>query len=124
MDNKFNINKIKRTKLIATIGPASDSKEVLRSLFDAGMTTLRLNFSHGDHEEQLGRIEKAKEIQKEVGKPLSIMLDTKGPEIRVGKMKDGKQKISSGQKITVYSMPDDFKNKVTGQGEISVSYDM
>lgn len=117
-------NKIKRTKIISTIGPASETKEVLTKLFNAGMTTIRLNFSHGDHAEQGARIKVAREIQKETGKPLSVLLDTKGPEIRVGKIKSGKQLIKANEKITIYSKPSDYENKETTNGEITVSYDM
>ncbi len=122
---KFDIeNKIKRTKIIATIGPASDSKEKLTELFKVGMTTIRLNFSHGDYKEQGDRIVLAKEIAKEQGKPLSVLLDTKGPEIRVGEIKSGSQKISAGQKVTVYSLPSDYEKKICTNGELTVSYDM
>lgn len=117
-------NKMKRTKIITTIGPATDSAEAIEKLFNLGMTTIRLNFSHGDHEEQGRRIVFAKQIREKLGKPISIMLDTKGPEIRVGKMKDGKQKISSGQKVVVYTTSDQFSNKECGEGELTVSYDM
>ena len=114
----------KRTKIITTIGPASESKEVMTKLFENGMTTIRLNFSHGDHKEQGDRIVTARAIAKEKGLPISVLLDTKGPEIRVGKMKDGKQAIVANQEITIYTDADSYANKEAGQGEMTVAYDM
>ena len=118
------INIKKRTKIITTIGPATDSKEMIEELLNAGMTTIRLNFSHGDHEEQGARIVYAKEIREEQNIPLSILLDTKGPEIRVGKFKGGKQSVVKGQKITIFTDIDSYNKKICGQGEITVAYDM
>lgn len=118
------MNITKRSKLIATIGPASETKKTLKELFESGMTTIRLNFSHGDHEEQGARIVFAKEIRKESGIPLSILLDTKGPEIRVGKFQGGKQQVSQGQEIIIYTDNESYQNKESGQGEMTVAYDM
>ncbi|GFR77294.1 pyruvate kinase [Elysia marginata] len=88
------------------------------------MTTIRLNFSHGDHNEQGARIKTAREISKEKNLPISVMLDTKGPEVRVGKFKDGAQKVSAGEEIIIYSDKDSYQNKECGEGELTVSYDM
>lgn len=118
----MNINK--KSKLIATIGPSSNNKKVMKKLFDVGMTTIRLNFSHGDYEEHKKRIKIAKEIMKETGFPLSIMLDTKGPEIRIGKMKTGQQKILANKKITIFTDQKSYKNKENNENELTVSYDM
>ena len=118
------MNTNKRSKLITTIGPASESKETMKAMFDAGMTTIRLNFSHGDHAEQGARITLAKELRNELQLPISILLDTKGPEIRVGKFQGGKQQISAGQEITIFTDSDSYANKESGQGEMTVAYDM
>ena len=118
------MNTKKRSKLIATIGPASETKEMLTNLFNAGMTTMRMNFSHGVHQEQGARMDTAKEIMAETGQPISLLLDTKGPEIRVGKFEGGKQKIVQGQEVVIYTDTISYKNKVCGQGEMTVSYDM
>lgn len=80
---------MKKTKIVCTIGPASESEEVLRQLMGAGMNVCRLNFSHGDHSEHLERINRIKKLRQELGLHVGIMLDTKGPEIRIGKFKDG-----------------------------------
>ena len=71
----------RKTKIICTIGPASESKEMMRKLVDTGMDIIRLNFSHGDYEEQGNRIKNIREVVKETGKSIAILLDTKGPEI-------------------------------------------
>ena len=118
------MNTHKRSILITTIGPASETKEVMKKLFEAGMTTIRLNFSHGDHAEQGARIEIAKQLRKELNKPISILLDTKGPEIRVGKFQGGKQQVAADQEITIYTDADSYANKECGQGEMTVAYDM
>ncbi|EFI42028.1 MULTISPECIES: pyruvate kinase [Peptoniphilus] len=79
---------MKRTKIVSTIGPASDSEEVLRQLFLEGLDVCRLNFSHGSHEEHKVRIDRIKKIREELNLPVAIMLDTKGPEIRLGLFKN------------------------------------
>ncbi|AGM26247.1 pyruvate kinase [Spiroplasma syrphidicola EA-1] len=123
--DKINLkDKMKRTKIITTIGPSTHSEEGITKLFDLGMNTIRLNFSHGDYEEQGARIVWTKEIIKKIGKPISIMLDTKGPEIRVGKMKDGKQEIVKGTKVTIYSLPAEYASREGTGSEMTVSYDM
>ena len=71
-----------QTKIICTIGPISDSKDEMRKLILAGMDVMRMNFSHGDHEQHLGRLETLKSLNKELGTYVASLLDTKGPEIR------------------------------------------
>lgn len=88
----------RRTKIICTIGPAVRSKEKILALMDAGMDIARLNFSHGTHAEHLEVIERLKEARKEREVPLAIMLDTKGPEIRLGRIPKGPVTLTSGQK--------------------------
>ncbi len=117
-------NNLKRTKIITTIGPATDSKEKIIKLFQCGMNTIRLNFSHGNYEEHVKRIQWAKEASQELGAPISVMLDTKGPEIRVGKMENGSQKILKNTKITIRTMTLDYKNFLGTANELSVSHDM
>ncbi len=75
---------MKKTKIICTIGPASESEETLQAMFKAGLNVCRLNFSHGTHEEHKERIERIKRLSKELKFPVAILLDTKGPEIRLG----------------------------------------
>ncbi len=82
---------MKKTKIICTMGPNSDNEEVLRSLVRGGMDIARFNFSHGTHEEQKARMDMLKRIRDEEKKPVAILLDTKGPEIRTGVLKEGKK---------------------------------
>ncbi|HCA72226.1 MAG TPA: pyruvate kinase, partial [Ruminococcaceae bacterium] len=73
---------MRKTKIICTLGPATDDKNVLRQLMISGMDVARINFSHGSHEEHKVRIDAVKELRKELGLPVALLLDTKGPEIR------------------------------------------
>lgn len=86
------------TKIICTIGPAVGSLDKILALMDAGMNVARLNFSHGTHEEHLQVINILKEARKTRNQPLAIMLDTKGPEIRLGKVKDSQMKLTPGHR--------------------------
>lgn len=92
---------INRTKIIATIGPASSSKSVIRSLIRSGANVLRLNFSHGTQEDHLNRIRMIRSISKEFDHPIGILLDLQGPKIRIGDVKDGAVPLKVGQKLTI-----------------------
>ena len=91
----------KNTKMICTIGPKSESKEMLSKLVDAGMNCVRCNFSHGDHAEQKARMDLIREINKEKGTHVAVLLDTKGPEIRTGDFVGGKTEFKKGQVVTI-----------------------
>lgn len=90
---------MRRTKIVCTIGPASESVEQLCQLINAGMNVARLNFSHGSHDEHRQRIANVREAVKLTGKTVAIMLDTKGPEIRTGILKEGKITLEAGKRI-------------------------
>lgn len=92
---------MRKTKIICTLGPATDEGTVLAQMMKAGMNVARLNFSHGSHEEQKARIDAVKRTRKELGLPIGIMLDTKGPEIRIKTFKEGKITIEEGQLFTL-----------------------
>ncbi len=92
---------MKKTKIVCTIGPASESEEILKELFESGLNVCRLNFSHGDHQEHHARIETIKKVRAEMNLPIAIMLDTKGPEIRLGDFKDGPVELVQGEIFTV-----------------------
>ena len=79
---------MRKTKIICTIGPAVDNPEMLEELMKAGMNVARINFSHGNYEDQKDRIETIKKVRAKLGKPVALLLDTKGPEIRIGKFAD------------------------------------
>ncbi len=88
---------MRKTKIVCTIGPASEDPAVLRQLIQAGMNVARLNFSHGSHEEHGWRIDQIRKAAQEVGKTVAILLDTKGPEIRTGNLKEPVVELQSGQ---------------------------
>ena len=87
---------MRKTKIICTLGPASESENTLREMIKAGMNVARFNFSHGSHEEHQKRLDVVKKLRKELDVPLATLLDTKGPEIRLGKLKDGKAVLQEG----------------------------
>lgn len=94
-----------RTKIICTIGPSCESVDVIMSMMEAGMSIARLNFSHGTHEEHLKKIIALREAREKMQRPLAIMLDTKGPEIRIGKLLEGKIQAESGKRLILVKTP-------------------
>lgn len=92
---------MRKTKIVCTIGPASESVEKLTQLIEAGMNVARLNFSHGDHEEHGARIRNIREAAKQTGKTVAILLDTKGPEIRTNNMVGGAIELVAGNHVIV-----------------------
>ena len=108
---------MKKTKIICTIGPASDTKEILAQMANAGMDVVRLNFSHGTHEDFAKKIAMIKELRDEKHLPLPILLDTKGPEFRIKTFKDGKITLNPGDPFTFTT--EDIEGD---QSRVSVSY--
>lgn len=108
---------MKKTKIICTLGPASETKETLSAMYDAGMNVCRLNFSHGTHEEHAKKIAVIKELREERSIPLPIMLDTKGPEFRTGVYENNSITLSAGDEFTFTT--DDI---VGNEKIVSVSY--
>ena len=92
---------MKNTKIICTIGPASQNPETIKKLILAGMNVARLNFSHGSYEEQGNKFRMIQEVSKELGIPVAILQDTKGPEIRLRDFANGKEELKAGQKFTL-----------------------
>ncbi len=92
---------MRKTKIVCTIGPASESKEMLTKLVQAGMNVMRLNFSHGDYEEHGARINNVREVSKELSKKVAVLLDTKGPEIRTMNLANGDVLLEAGQTFTL-----------------------
>src|SRR5699024_1912362 len=102
---------------VCTIGPTSEEKEPLRAFVQAGMNVARLNFSHGSPEEHLRRIKTIREVEQEMGTKVAILLDTKGPEIRTGILKEGQVQLEAGKKITLTT------EEIEGDASrVSVSY--
>lgn len=93
---------MRKTKIVCTIGPASNTKETLMQMIDEGMNVARINMSHGNYEELEELFATIKEAIKESGKDIAILLDTKGPEIRVGTIKDGSARLKKGSTFTLY----------------------
>ena len=108
---------MRKTKIVCTIGPASESEETLREMFLAGLNVARLNFSHGTHEEHLMRINRIKKVREELGLPIAIMLDTKGPEFRIGTFRDHGVQLKEGE--TFYFTTEDI---VGDENIVSVTY--
>ncbi len=107
---------MKKTKIVCTIGPASESEQTLKEMFKAGLNVCRLNFSHGTHEEHKVKIDRIKKVRAELNLPISIMLDTKGPEIRLGNF-EKPVTIEQGQEYILTT------RDVTGTNQIcSISY--
>ena len=91
----------RKTKIICTIGPVSESKEMMTKLVENGMNIIRLNFSHGDYEEHGNRINNIREVVKETGKNVAILLDTKGPEVRLGDFENKQETYEKGEEVTI-----------------------
>ena len=108
---------MRKTKIVCTLGPSTDNEDVMKQLMLEGMNVARCNFSHGVYEEHKKRMDMVKKIRKEVKKPIAILLDTKGPEVRVKQFKDGKVTLQEGQLFTLTS------EEVEGtQEKVSVTY--
>ncbi len=113
-----NMNNMRKTKIICTLGPATDDDNVLRALMESGMDVARFNFSHATHESAQKTFDRVKRIREELGLPVAALVDTKGPEIRTGKMKDdAKIELVKGEKITLTT-----KDMLGTKDMISITY--
>ncbi len=109
---------MKNTRIVCTMGPACDDENILRELMLSGMNVARFNFSHGTHEEQKERMDRVKKVRAELGMNIAIMLDTKGPEIRIKQFETGKTILRAGEKFTLCCYD------VTGDDDkVSVTYE-
>lgn len=108
---------MRKTKIICTLGPSTDKEGIMEQLIKEGMDVARFNFSHGSHEEQKMRLDKLKELRQQFDKPIAALLDTKGPEIRIGCFKDHKITLQDGQTFTLVN------DEIEGtQDAVTVSY--
>jgi pyruvate kinase len=115
------------TKIVATIGPASDSPDLLRQLIRAGMNVARLNFSHGSHEEHAGRIERIRTASQELDSPVTVLQDLQGPKVRVGKLPAGELMLADGASVSLlpveeyhgqpHTLPVDYPQLAAEAGE-------
>ena len=92
---------MRKTKIICTLGPATDKEGVLRKLIENGMNVARFNFSHGSYEEHRARLDQLEALREELGQPVAALLDTKGPEIRLKEFANGIELLEAGQKFTL-----------------------
>ncbi len=108
---------MRKTKIVCTIGPATNDEAMLRELMLAGMDVARINFSHGTHEAAKVMVDRIKKVREELGLPVGILLDTKGPEIRLKKFRNGKVTLTEGQTFTLCT------NDVEGdENQVSITY--
>ncbi|RKG90064.1 pyruvate kinase [Corallococcus sp. CA049B] len=103
---------MRKAKIICTLGPASDSKEVIEGLVKAGMNVARLNFSHGTHDEHRQRVQRIRAVSKKLGVPVAILQDVQGPKVRLGRFEGGQLMVMAGDTVTVTT------RAVQGQGKI------
>ena len=109
---------MRKTKIISTIGPASDNEKTLSEMCLAGMNVARLNFSHGTHEEHKEKIDLIKRVREKLGMPIAIMLDTKGPEYRIKCFKNKRVTVKEGDRFVFTT--EDIEGDET---RVSVTYD-
>lgn len=108
---------MRKTKIIGTLGPASSDEGILRDMILAGMNVARMNFSHNTHKEHRQRMELVRKLRKELQVPLAVMLDTKGPEYRIGDFADGKIQLAEGDTFTFTT-----RDIIGDSSQVSVSY--
>ncbi len=113
-----NIDLKRRTKIVATIGPATQSEEIITDLIRAGVTTFRLNFSHGDHKDHEERIKTIRKVSEKLDLDIGILQDLQGPKIRLGRFKDGPVKVKKGDKFSLTSNEVECTNSIA-----NVTYD-
>ena len=109
---------MRKTIIVCTIGPASETEDMIIGLCKAGMNVARLNFSHGVHAEHQKRIDVIKKVREDLNLPIAIMLDTKGPEYRIKTFENKKINLSEGDTFTFTT-----QDIVGNEGRVSVSYD-
>lgn len=117
-DTRISLKSFKRTKMIATLGPSTDSYEEVLAIINSGANGLRLNFSHGTHEGHGRHIQLARKASKEAGKPVAIIQDLQGPKIRLGDF-DGKKEVTKGQVISFGYMADPESGHIPTQYDLS-----
>src|SRR6516225_10811163 len=91
----------RNAKIVATLGPASSTQEIIRNLFEAGADVFRLNFSHGTHEDHRKRYDIIRAVEKEVGRPIGVLADLQGPKLRLGNFAEGRAHLTTGEKFEI-----------------------
>jgi pyruvate kinase len=100
------LRRARRAKIVATLGPASSERAVIKALFEAGVDVFRLNFSHGSHADHRERLQTIREIEAEVGRPIAVLLDLQGPKLRIGKLANGPVTLKSGSAFRLDLVPE------------------
>ena len=120
MASRIKLRRRRRTKIIATLGPASSTPEVLSRLFHAGADVFRLNFSHGSHEDHFARIQMIRALEEHSGRPIGILADVQGPKLRVGRFQAGRVVLQTGQtfRLDMSSVPGDTRRVALPHPEI------
>jgi len=108
---------MRKTKIVCTLGPATDDPEILKELMRAGMNVGRINFSHGNYQDQEERINVFKWIRGELGLPIPLLLDTQGPEIRIGKFENDEVFLNNGQTFTLLN-----EDTLGNEEKVSITY--
>src|SRR5512145_3396386 len=91
----------RRTKIVATLGPASSDKKTLARMIDAGLDVVRMNFSHGTAEEHAKRVELVRSLARKAGRAIGVLVDLQGPKIRIGRFRDGRITLEVGAKFVL-----------------------
>ena len=120
MASRIKMRRRRRTKIIATLGPASSTPEVLSRLFHAGADVFRLNFSHGSHKDHFARIQMIRALEEHSGRPIGILADVQGPKLRVGRFQAGRVVLQTGQtfRLDMSSVPGDTRRVALPHPEI------
>ena len=106
------MNRMRKTKIVCTLGPSTDREDVLRDMILSGMNVARFNFSHGTHEEHKRRLDTLKRLREELNQPVAALLDTKGPEIRLKQFAGGKTELVTGQTFTLTTRDVEGTNEI------------
>ena len=118
------VQKLRKTKIVCTVGPATDKDEVMRQMMQAGMNVARFNFSHADYEKDKQRFEQIKRLREELGLPIATMLDTKGPEVRLRKFPEGSVEVQAGNMYTLTTRDVPCDDKVGSVNYLQLTKDV
>ena len=108
---------MRKTKIVCTLGPATDNEEILKQLMLEGMNVARINFSHGNYQDQEDRINMFKKVREELKMPIPLLLDTQGPEIRIGKFEHNQIHLENGQEFTLTN-----NDELGDKTKVSITY--
>ena len=108
---------MRKTKIVCTIGPASETIDTIKDMIKAGMNVARINFSHGSYEEQENRIDAVKQARVDLGLPVALLMDTKGPEVRIGKLENGVAILNNDDDFTLY-----YDEVIGNKNGVSITY--